>query len=132
MHKHENFIIGKGEFAALDLLAQLFPQAKIDIQVPFKSLLKGEWVDTVTDRQEKETIDIVIYTDPILAIRVQDPHHNGRITSMRDKVQRKTLEWNDVKVVDVQFYDCPNLMKEKTNDEAMRELLEALSHEGIH
>jgi hypothetical protein len=125
-------IIGFGEETTLELLIQLFPLSDIKTQVKFKDLLKGEWVDTVTERQEKETIDIVVYTDPIIAVRVQDPHHTGRITAMRDTVQRKTLEWNNIRVVDLNHYDCVNIMKEKRNDEAMRELLEALSHEGIH
>ena len=133
MHKDANgFIIGRGEETALDLLMQLFPDKEIKIQVPFKDLLHGEWVDTVTERQEKETIDIVVYTDPVLAIRVQDPHHNGRITSARDLVQRKTLEWNGLRVVDLQHYECTEIMKERINDKSMKELLNALNDEGIN
>ena len=133
MHKDANgFIIGKGEETALDLLMQLFPDKEIKIQVPFKDLLHGEWVDTVTERQEKETLDIVVFTDPIIVIRVQDPHHNGRITSARDLVQRKTLEWNGHRVVDLQHYECTEIMKERINDKSMKELLESLKEEGIH
>ena len=126
------YFIGKGEYVAFDLLSQLFPNTELKIQVPFKDLLQGEWKDTVTERQEKETIDIVVYSDPIIAVRIQDPHHVGRITAMRDKVQRKTLEWNNIRVVDVNHYDAINIMKDNNGDEAMRELLEALGHEGIH
>ena len=133
MHKDANgFIIGKGEETALDLLMQLFPDKEVKIQVPFKDLLHGEWVDTVTERQEKETLDIVVFTDPIIVIRVQDPHHNGRITSARDLVQRKTLEWNGHRVVDLQHYECTEIMKERINDKSMKELLEALKEEGIN
>lgn len=133
MHKDANgFIIGKGEETALDLLMQLFPDKEVKIQVPFKDLLHGEWVDTVTERQEKETLDIVVFTDPIIVIRVQDPHHNGRITSARDLVQRKTLEWNGHRVVDLQHYECTEIMKERINDKSMKELLESLKEEGIH
>jgi hypothetical protein len=124
-------IIGRGERGAFDMLVQLFPDKEVKIQVPFKSLLNGEWTDTVTERQEKETIDIVVYSDPIIAIRVQDPHHNGRLTSARDLVQRKTLEWNGVRVVDLQHYECVELMKDNVNDKSMKELLEALKEEGI-
>lgn len=133
MHKDANgFIIGRGEETALDLLMQLFPDKEVKIQVPFKDLLHGEWVDTVTERQEKETLDIVVFTDPIIVIRVQDPHHNGRITSARDLVQRKTLEWNGHRVVDLQHYECTEIMKERINDKSMKELLNALSDEGIN
>ena len=129
--KQGNFI-GRGEYAAMDMCAQLFPDKEIKIQVKFKDLLKGEWKDTVSGRQEKETVDIVIYSDPIIAVRIQDPHHTGVITSMRDTVQKKTLEWNDIKVVDVNHYDAPNLMKDLTNEDAMKELLEAFNHAGIY
>ena len=63
---------------------------------------------------------------------MQDPHHSGRITAQRDLVQKKTLEWNGLRVIDIQHYNCPNIMKENSNKDAMRELLEALNHEGIH
>lgn len=129
--KHGNYI-GKGEYTAFEIIATLFPDKELKIQVKFKDLLKGEWIDTVSGRQEKETIDIVVYSDPIIAVRIQDPHHTGRLTSMRDTVQKKTLEWNDIKVVDINHYDCPNIMKEKVNDDSMREILEAFSHAGIH
>lgn len=129
--KQGNFI-GKGEYSALEMTIMLFPDKEVKTQVKFKDLLKGEWKDTVSGRQDKETIDIVVYSDPIIAVRIQDPHHTGRITAMRDTVQKKTLEWNDVKVVDMNHYDCPHLMKEEVNDESMREVVEAFSHAGIH
>lgn len=128
--KQGNFI-GRGEYAAFDLCTQLFPECEMKIQVKFKDLLKGEWKDTVSGRQEKETIDIVIYSDPIIAVRVQDPRHTGRLLSMRDTVQKKTLEWNDVKVVDLNHYDCPHIMKEEVTEDSMREIIEAFSHAGI-
>jgi hypothetical protein len=114
------------------MIITLFPDKEVKTQVKFKDLLNEEWKDTVSGRQEKETIDIVVYSDPIMAIRIQDPHHTGRITSMRDTVQKKTLEWNYVKVVDMNHYDCPNLMKDLVNDDSMREVIEAFSHAGIH
>lgn len=129
--KQGNYI-GRGEYAAMEMCMQLFPDKEVKIQVKFKDLLKGDWRDSVSGRQEKETVDIVIYSDPIIAVRIQDPHHTGRITSMRDTVQKKTLEWNDVKVVDVNHYDAPNLMKDKVNEDSMRELLEAFNHAGIY
>ena len=129
--KDGNFI-GHGEYVVFDHVVQLFPDKEIKTQVKFKDLLKGEWVDTVTDRQEKETIDIVVYSDPIIAVRVQDARHTGMGMSMRDTVQKKTLEWNDVKVVDVNHYDCINIFKDNRNDDSMREVLEAFNHAGIY
>lgn len=124
-------IIGKGEDTALELLAQLFPQKSIKRQVKLSELLKKDWADDLSERQKKETIDLVVYTNPVIVVRVQDPHHNGIITAERDLVQRKTLEWNNIKVVDLRNYDCINIMKEENNREAMRELLEAFKYEGI-
>jgi|TARA_R110002012_G_scaffold321953_2_gene552743 hypothetical protein len=129
--KNGNFI-GKGEYLVFEMLTTLFPDKEMKTQVKFIDLLTEEWADTVSERQEKETIDIVVFTDPILAVRVQDPHHSGEITAQRDLVQKKTLEWNGLRVIDIQHYNCPNIMKEKPNKESMRELVEALNHEGIH
>jgi len=129
--KNGNFI-GISETTVLEIMSSWFPQQEIKTQVKFKDLLTEEWAGTVSERQEKETIDIVIFTDPRIAVRVQDPHHAGVITSQRDLVQKRTLEWNDIKVVDVNFYDCPNIMKEKNNKESKRELLEAFKHSGIY
>ena len=126
-----NFIIGRGEYATFAHLAVLFPNIKMEIQVPLSKLLSKDWVDDFSVIQKKETLDIVVYTDPIIVVRVQDPHHNGRITAGRDVVQRKTLEWNDVKVVDVFHYDCEELMKDIINKKSMEELLFALKQESI-
>ena len=110
----EGNIIGRGEYSVFEMLVTLFPDKELKTQVKFIDLLTEEWADTVSERQEKETIDIVVYTDPILAIRVQDPHHSGRITAQRDLVQKKTLEWNGLRVIDIQHYNCPNIMKENS------------------
>jgi len=133
MHKDEKGnIIGRGELCVRELLRDLFPNTEIKYQVLLKTLLAEDWAKDLSERQEKETIDIVIYTNPIIAIRVQDPHHSGRITSARDLVQRKSLEWNGVKVVDLEHYECINIMKDLVNDESKKELLVALRSENIH
>lgn len=132
MYKDKNNnLIGRGEDVAVELLTKLFPNFEIKRQVKFKSLLNGEWLDTVTDRQEKETLDIVIYAEPIIVVRVQDPRHTGRILAQRDLVQKKTLEWNGVKVIDLYHYDCVNIMKDLNNDESLRELKDAFKQAGL-
>ena len=118
-------IIGRGELSARAILHEMFPNVEIKYQVPLKSLLSEDWAVDLSERQQKETIDIVVYSNPIIAVRVQDPHHSGKITSARDVVQRKTLEWHDVKVVDLQFYECVNIMKDLVNEESKKELLMA-------
>ena len=122
--------IGRGEETALLVLKDLFGKdAEYSIQVPFKDLLKGDWKDTVTERQDKETLDIVIIkNNQVIVFRIQDNHHRGMHTQERDLVQKKTLEWNDCYVVDVWECDCPNLFKED-KEKAISEVKEAISFE---
>jgi len=122
--------IGRGEETALAVLKDLFGlKADYKIQVKFKDLLKGDWIDTVTDSQEKETLDIVITkNNKVIVFRIQDDHHRGMHTQERDLVQKKTLEWNDCYVVDVWEHDCPNLFKED-KIKAISEIKEAISFE---
>jgi len=127
-----NFI-GHGEDVCLSILKELYPTADIKIQWNFSKLMKGDFVGSVTERQEKETLDIVVFREkqmPIV-VRVQDQHHSGSMTSERDRVQKKTLEWNDCIVVDVQHYNCPNIFKDRFNDESRREFLEALKDSDV-
>ena len=97
MHKNEKGqFIGRGEDTALEILKTEFPDAEFKIQVPLRDLLSEEWQDTMTERQEKETLDIVItQNDKKIAVRVQDKRHNGIGLAQRDIVQKKTLEWNN-------------------------------------
>lgn len=126
-------LIGHGEDVCVSILKDLYPEAEIKTQFKFKDLMKGDFVGSVTERQEKETLDIVVFRENMMPIvvRVQDKHHSGSVTSDRDKVQKKTLEWNDCIVVDVQHYNCPNIFKDKNNEESKRELLEAFSDADI-
>ena len=48
------------------------------------------------------------------------------MTASRDLVQKKMLEWNDCKVVDLWFYDCPVLWKEILNEKSIKEVKFAL------
>ena len=122
--------IGRGEETALLVLKDLFGEdAEYSIQVPFKDLLKGDWKDTVTERQEKETLDIVVIkNNKVIVFRIQDDHHRGLHTQERDLVQKKTLEWNDCYVIDVWEHDCPNLFKED-KIKAVSEIKESISFE---
>lgn len=127
-------IIGRGEVAALKILKNIFGDtAEYFTQYKFKDLMKGEFIDTVTERQEKETIDIVVKLPmKTLAVRIQDKHHNGAITTMRDTVQRKTLEWNDCTVVDLWFHDCPELWKDVVNEASEQEVKLILKSLGLY
>lgn len=118
-------IIGQGERAALKILKEIYKdEAEYFTQFRFKDLMKGDFIDTLSERQEKETIDILVRlnTGKDIAIRIQDKHHIGRITECRDKVQRKMLEWNDVLVVDLWFNECIELWTDKVNDKSRDEI----------
>lgn len=135
MHINENGeFIGRGEDTIFTILQEIYPDADIKRQYKYKQLMKGDFTHSVTERQELETLDFVIFRKvgmPIV-IRVQDPHHSGNITAMRDRVQKKTLEWNECIVVDVQHYNCPNIFKEKNNIESREELMEAFENAGLY
>lgn len=132
MRKDENGnIIGRGEDSALEIITRLFPDKVISCQVPLANLLKDDWANDLSERQKKETIDIVVYGEPNMAVRIQDAHHRGRITTMRDIVQRKTLEWNGVVVIDLLDIECKELMKERVNEKSTKEVLKAFERNGI-
>ena len=115
--------IGKGEKTAVKVLKKIFPKSDIQIQIPFKKLMKGDFIGSLTERQEKQTVDIVVYNEKeTIVVRVQGKNHTGMMTSSRDLVQKKMLEWNDCKVVDLWFYECPVLWKEKLNDSSIDEV----------
>ena len=121
--------IGKGEETALSILKDMYGEsAEYTIQVPFRNLLNEEWQGTLTERQEKETLDIVVKTNlKIVVFRIQDAHHRGMHTAERDLVQKKTLEWNGHTVVDLWDHDCPELFKEKKNAKSIAEVKESMS-----
>jgi len=121
--------IGKGEETALSILKDMYGEsAEYTIQVSFRSLLNEEWQGTLTERQEKETLDIVVKTNlKTVVFRIQDAHHRGMHTAERDLVQKKTLEWNGHTVVDLWDHDCPELFKEKKNSKSIAEVKESIS-----
>ena len=132
MHKDSkgNFI-GKGEDSAFEIIKEMYPKHDIKRQVKLTSLLGQDWIDDLGEIQRKETLDIVIYDDPIIVVRVQDPHHTGAITAARDVIQKATLEWNNCIVVDLFHYECKNLMKERVDSESRREILLAFRSECV-
>tara|TARA_R100001244_G_scaffold21510_1_gene22841 strand:+ start:342 stop:632 length:291 start_codon:yes stop_codon:yes gene_type:complete len=94
--------------------------------------MNREFVDDLSERQQKETVDIVLFSgfNPV-CVRVQGGDHTGILKSARDTVQKQMLEWCNCIVVDIWFHDCPELFKEKLNDESRREVREALNREGL-
>jgi len=127
-------IIGKGEKTALELLKEIYGEdVEYKTQIPFKDLMSSEFSDDLSERQQKETVDIVMFSlfNPV-CVRVQGGDHSGILKSARDTVQKQMLEWSNCIVVDLWFHDCPELFKEKLNDESRREIYEALNRAGLH
>ena len=126
-------IIGKGEKTALEVLKEIYGEyVEYSTQIQFKHLMNREFVDDLSERQQKETVDIVLFSgfNPV-CVRVQGGDHTGILKSARDTVQKQMLEWCNCIVVDLWFHDCPELFKEKLNDESRREVREALTRVGL-
>ena len=118
--------IGQGERSALKILKSIFgnTECEFKIQYLFQKLMKGEWADTLSERQEKETLDIVIFriTKPTIVIRVQDKHHDSILKTSQDNVQKQMLEWNGCIVVDLWHEECPTLWSEEVNEKSIEEV----------
>ena len=126
-------IIGQGEVAALEIVKDIFGNSSEYLtQVKLSDMVSPEYLETFSDRQLKETIDIVVVTlFENLAIRVQDKHHASARMATIDNIQKLMLEWNGWKVVDVWHYECNELWKDKVNKRSKLELENAIKESSI-
>ena len=126
-------LIGQGEVAALEIVKDMFGNSsEYMTQVKLSDMVTPEYLETFSDRQLKETIDIVIVTVfECLAIRVQDKHHASPRMATIDNIQKKMLEWNGWKVVDIWHYECKELWKDKVNEKSRLELESAIKESSI-
>lgn len=117
-------LVGRGEVVAKQILHHMFPEAEIITQVPLYKLLTNEWRMELSERQQKETIDIVVKRKfkKVLCVRIQDKHHNTERFYRIDAVQRHLLEESHCKVVDIPEVECPYLFKDRYNDKSFNEL----------
>ena len=121
---NEKFI-GEGERSALTILKSIFGnECEYKTQYLFSKLMKTDFYDTLSDRQLRETLDIVIFrpTKPTIVVRVQDKHHDSILKTGQDVVQKQMLEWNSCIVVDLPHQECPILWKEEVNEESFEEV----------
>ena len=129
-------IIGAGEDTAVAILEELNAlntNVEIIRQQPLVGLLTEELKDRLAESYLKHKIDIMIIgLDKPVVVRVQGKDHEGVLKSARDTVQKKILEWHNCIVIDLNWYDCPNLFKEKMNDGSREEVNYALSSSGVH
>ena len=100
-------IIGQGEVAALEIIKDMFGNScEYLTQVKLSDMVTPEYLETFSDRQLKETIDIVVVTVfECLAIRVQ--------------------------VIDIWHYECKELWKDKVNEKSRLELENAIKESSI-
>ena len=129
-------IIGAGEDTAVEILKELYISNKnVEVirQQPLVGLLTEEFKESLAESYLKHKIDIMIIgLDKPVVVRVQGKDHEGVLKSARDTVQKKILEWHNCIVVDLNWYDCPNLFKEKLNDGSIQEVKNALSSSDIN
>lgn len=117
--------VGEGERGALKILKSIFgDECEYKIQYLFSKLMKPDFHDTLSERQTKETLDIVIFrtTKQPIVIRVQDKHHDSVLKTSQDIVQKQMLEWNGCIVVDLWYKECPNLWKDVVNEKSIEEV----------
>lgn len=127
-------IIGQGEVAALEIVKDMFGRNFPEYHTQYKlsDMVTKEYLETFSDRQLKETIDIVVFTGfQPLAIRIQDKHHASSRMATIDQIQKQILEWNGWKVVDIWYYECKELWKDKVNERSRKELEMALKESNI-
>ena len=126
-------IIGQGEVDALEIIKDMFGNScEYLTQVKLSDMVTPEYLDTFSDRQLKETIDIVVDTGfQYLAIRVQDKHHASARMATIDNIQKLMLEWNGWKVIDIWHYECKELGKDKVNEKSRLELENAIKESSI-
>ena len=126
-------IIGQGEVAALEIIKDMFGKSSEYLtQVKLSDMVAPEYLETFSDRQLKETIDIVVDTGfQYLAIRVQDKHHASARMATIDNIQKLMLEWNGWKVIDIWHYECKELWKDKVNEKSRLELENAIKESSI-
>jgi len=130
--KDGNFI-GVGETTAIDILRDLYKDAEITPQYPLVNLINDDYKDSLGDSYLKHKVDIVVFrpTEKTIVVRVQDKHHEGVLTSARDTVMKKILEWNDCIVVDLNWYDCEALWKEEKTSDSINEVVDSLKSSGL-
>ncbi len=129
-----NNYIGQGEVAALAIIKDMFGDfCEYDVQYPLIRMVDKDSLSTFSERQKKETVDIVIFTgltQPIV-VRIQDRHHNSIRMAQIDDIQRQMLEYNGWLVADVWHYECVELWKDFVNEKSEEELRRVLKDSGI-
>jgi len=122
-------IIGQGEVTLVQILLDLFPRDIVKTQVKLIDLLKGDFKTTMSLREEKETVDVVLYRDnKEYVFRVMGRDHLGIKKSQIDKIQKRILEMNRCIVLDLWYYECKELFRDKDNANSRDEIKRVLKN----
>lgn len=120
-------MIGRGEDLVCEILKETFPKAKLERQ---KNLTDLCCIHDPSERQRKETIDIVLYYNhQRVAIRVQNKKGTQKLKA--ETTQSWELKNADFIVVDIWEFECKNVFKEQKNYIAYLEVFSALFRAGV-
>lgn len=119
-------IIGRGEKTLIEILKKQLTGVRIYTQVHLKYLVPQEEVREFSERQIKETIDIlIVYNNKWFACRVQhgstrkyqSKGHLGQVLAQADLVQKNLIQryHGPHSVIDFRESECKTLFRDKLN-----------------
>ena len=112
-------IIGRGEKVLVDILKEKLPSAKIYTQVHLKYLVPSEEVVLFSERQVKETVDVLmIYKNKWTVFRVQDSRHQkGTVLMQADQIQKRLIQkyHGEKSVIELRESECKFLFSNINN-----------------
>lgn len=139
-------IIGKGEESTFNILKMLtglslrslkhFPFSDgIYRQLPIAWILQPKEFKQLSEAHQKGSIDLYIKVQQInIAIRIQGKGHGtglkGLGKAQHDKIQKQILQ-KYCQVVDVNQWECKEIFKEKTNNLAIQEVINAFKTDKV-
>jgi len=112
-------IIGRGENTLVEILKEKLPNVRIYAQIHLKYLVPKEEVQEFSQRQIKETVDVlIIYKNHWIVFRVQDSRHQkGTVLQQADLVQKRLIQRYHGKhsIIDLRESECATLFENKNN-----------------
>jgi len=123
----DSTIIGRGEQTLIEILDEkLHGDARIYTQIHLKYLVPKEQVELFSERQQKETIDVVmLYHNNWTCFRVQhgsnkkyqSKGHLGKELAQADVVQKRLIQryHGNNSVIDFRESECKTLFTNKNN-----------------
>jgi len=148
MEKHEikedkGTITGRGENTLVQILKEKLSGVKIYTQVHLEYLVPKEEVQEFSERQRKETVDVlIIYKNHWIIFRVQHGStrkyfhkgHLGDKLSQADLIQKRLIQRYHGKssVIDLRESECVTLFENKNNWYSQSEVGIICMLEGIH